>query len=159
MKIEYKLMDERSSVVVAISGSWADRLKEVEKYRSTAYDLTRFNKIVFYLKGEKRKSFFSTPNRIIVQISSYGEEIKSRFGRVANYHNQMTVRPDREWQKVEIPFEDFAPSAWTKHHVHNYPSKPDLRNILNMYIMFSSYQADGGYADSNTVWIDEIMLE
>ena len=159
MKMEYELLDERSAVSVRIGRGWGAYKQRVEEDTAKVRHFEKFNKIVFYLKGEKRKSFFSTPNRIIVQICCYGDKIKSRFGKYANYHNQMTIRPGQEWQKVEIPFDDFAPSPWTKDCVFNYPPKPDLRNILNICLMFSSYQADGGYADSNTVWIDEILLE
>jgi hypothetical protein len=158
MKIEYKV-DERSFVFVRIGGSTYRRIEEVETNRSNAYDLSRFKKISFYLKGKKPKTFLSRPNRLIVQISCYGEDIRSRSGKVAHYHNKTIIRPDTEWQKIEIPFENFSFSAWTKHNASNYPLKPDLHNVLYIGFIFSGFGPDGGAAGSNTVWIDQISFE
>ena len=158
MKIHYTLAP-KSSVIINIGGSRSTRLSDVERDRSTAYDLSRFKKIVFHLKGSKKKTLLSTPNRIIVQISCYGEDIKSKHGKGASYFNKMIIRPEKEWQRVEIPFEDFAPSPWTKFYVENYLLKPDFRNVLKMDFVLSGFEEDGGFPDSNTVWIDEITLE
>lgn len=158
MKIEYKLA-ERSAVHVMIGGYKSTRIREVERDSSNAYDLSRFKKIAFYLKGRKRKTFLSKPNKLAVQISCYGSDIKSRYGKAANYQNKTVIRPDTEWQKIEIPFDDFVVSAWTKHNVSNYPLKPDLRNVLYMSFVCSGFELDGGLADSNTVWIDQIRFE
>jgi len=158
MKIEYKL-SERSAISVWIGGSKYSRINEVQRDGSNAYDVSRFKRIAFYLKGTRRKTFLSKPNRIILQISCYGRDIKSRRGKAANYHNKSMIRPDKEWQRIEIPFDDFAPSAWTTYNASNYPLKPDLRNVLNMCFLFSGFKPDGGSPDSNTVWIDEIRLE
>lgn len=159
MKIEYKLLVINSEASVWIGGYKAERISEVENDRSTAYDLSRFKKIAFYLKGAKSKTFFLRPNNILVYIFCYGEDIKSRYGKAAGYYNKTRIYPDKEWKKIEIPFDDLVPSAWTRYSVSNYPQKPDLHNCLNLGFVFSSYEADGGFPDSNTVWIDEITLE
>ena len=159
MKIEYKLLDINSEVAVWIGGGRSERLSEVENDRSTAYDLSRFKKIVFYLKGAKSKTFFLKPNNILVYIFCYGGDIKSKYGKVAGYYNKTIIYPDKEWRKIEIPFDDLVPSAWTKYGISNYPQKPDLHNVLNLGFVFSSYEGDGGAPGSNTVWIDEITLE
>jgi hypothetical protein len=158
MKIEYKV-GPRSFIAVGIGGSQHTRIKEVEKDSSNAYDISRFKKIAFYLKGRKKKTIFSRPNQILVHIRCYGKGVKSRYGKVANYYNKTTIRPDKQWRKIEIPFDDFVPSAWTKHNVSNYPLNPDLHNVLNLSFIISSFDPDRGFPDSNTVWVDEIRLE
>jgi hypothetical protein len=158
MKIEYKLA-ERSVVHVIAGGHKSTRIQEVQRDSSNAYDLSRFNKIAFYLKGRKRKTFLSKPNKLVVQISCYGSDIKSRYGKAANYQNKTVILPDTEWQKIEIPFDDFVVSAWTKRNASNYPLKPDLHNVLYIDFIFSGFELDGSAADSNTVWVDQIMLE
>ena len=158
MKIEYALV-QKSAVFINIGGSKSARLSEVERNRSAAYNLSRFNKIIFYLKGSKKNTLLSKPNRIIFLITCYDQDVKSRHGKYVHYFNNAIIRPEKEWQRVEIPFEDFAPSPWTKYNCANYRLKPDLRNVLKMEFVFSSFQEDGGFPDSNTVWIDEITLE
>jgi uncharacterized caspase-like protein len=158
MRINYKL-GERSAVTVRIGGGRTERYREVEKDRSTAYDLSRFRKISFYLKGKKEKSLLSAPNKIFMTIVCYGEEAKSRHGKFANYYNRVAIVPDKDWKKIEILFDDFVPANWTKNNVSNYSPKPDLRNTLTLFFMFSSFQGDGGRTGSNTVWIDEIVLQ
>jgi len=158
MKIEYKI-GERSYIIIGIGGSQRTRTKEVEKDRSNAYDLSRFKKITFYLKGRKRKGILLKPNRIITRIPCYGKDMRSRSGKVAVYYNEAIIRPNKEWQKIEIALDDLVPSAWTKHIVSNYPLKPDLHNVLNIGFLLSAHERDKGFPDSNTVWIDEITLE
>jgi uncharacterized caspase-like protein len=158
MKIEYTL-EKDSSISVQIGGTRTTRISEIEKDRLTAYNLSKFNKIAFYLKGRKSETFFSRPNNILVFIHCYGEDIKSREGKFAAYHNNTIIRPNKEWKKIEIPFDDFVPSARTMRNVANYPQKPDLHNVLNLGFVFSGFKSDGGDLGSNTVWIDEITLE
>jgi hypothetical protein len=157
MKMEYKL-SENSAVGASIGGRRYDRIKEIEKDSSNAYDLSRFDRISFYLKGRKKKTAFSKPNKILVVLHCYGEDIKSRY-KSASYYNKTPIFPDREWKKIEIPLDDFIPTPGTKRHVSNYPPKPDLQNILFMNVAFSGFKVDQGSPDSNTVWIDEIRLE
>jgi len=158
MKIVYKIV-KRSSVMVRIGGSGTARIDEIEKDRSNAYDVSRFKKIAFYLKGRKSKRALSKPDRIVVQITCYGKHIRSKYGKAANYVNKTAVLPDREWKKIEIPFDDFVPSSFTKRHVSNYPLKPDLHNVLVVLFRFSGSKEDRSLTGSNTVWIDEITLE
>ena len=159
MKIEYKLLDKNSDIGVWIGGDRNARMSEVDKDRSLAYDLSRFKKISFYLKGIRSETFFSKPNSTLVFISCYSEDIKSRYGKAALYYKKAIIRPGKEWKKIEITFDDFAPSVWTKHNVVNYPEKPDLHNVLNLSLVFSSHESYGEPQGSNTVWIDEITLE
>ncbi|MGD9033722.1 MAG: caspase family protein [Desulfobacteraceae bacterium] len=158
MKIEYKL-NERSATATAIGGKKARRIKQVENDRSWAYDLSRFDKITFYLKGEKSKSFFSRPNKLFVNIGCYGARIKASYGKFAEYHNRTEVIPDTAWKKVEIPFDDLVVSTRTRLRATNYPDNPNLHNVLFIYFVFSSFPSHDGYPGSNTVWIDEITLE
>lgn len=158
MKIEYEL-EMRSACRVQMGRSWNDRIYKIEKGELAAYDLSRFSKISFFVKGEKKKTFFSKPNKILVTFSCYGKDLKSTYGEWALYYNKTQIVPDIEWKRVEIPFDDLIPSAWTKHNVSGYPSNPDLRNVLGIFFMFSSFKGDGGTPGSNTVWIDEITLE
>ena len=158
MKIEYKV-DERSQIIACIGNGMSTRIKEVEKDRSNAYDFSRFKKITFYLKDRKKNTIFSKPNNILVYIICYGKDIKSRYKKIANYFNKTIIRPNEQWQKIEIPFDDFVPSVWTKRNQSNYPLKPDLHNVLHVSFVISGFKADGGFSGSNTVWIDEITLE
>jgi len=77
----------------------------LQKITRTAmiYDISRFKKITFYLKGSKSKTFFSRPNRVYIGISCYGEKIESRYGKYAMYYNKTTIIPDKKWIKIEIP--------------------------------------------------------
>jgi len=157
MKMQYKL-SEKSAVGASIGGRRDDRIEEVEKDSLNAYDLSRFNRISFYLKGRKEKTVLSKPNKILVVLHCYGKDIKSRY-KYASYYNKTPIFPDREWKKIAIPFHDFIPTPATKQNVSNYPPKPDLQNILFMNVAFSGFKGDKGFPGSNTVWIDEIRLE
>lgn len=156
MKIEYKL-NERSATVTSLGGG--ARMQEVKKDSSLAYDLSRFKKITFYLKGKKSKSFISRPNTIFVNLGCYGERIEASYGKYAEYHNRTEIIPDTEWKKVEIPLHTLVVSMRTKLHAKNYPDNPDLHNVVFIYFVFSSFGSHDGYPGSNTVWIDEIRLE
>jgi len=158
LKIEYEIPTQ-SVAFTGIGDRTPPRLREVEKDRSTAYDFSRFKKIVFYLKGKRKKTFFTRPNRVFVSFAFYGEGIKSMRGNWADYYTETEIIPDQEWKKIEIPFDDLVPSARTLKYVSNYPSKPNLKNGLVIFFMFSSFPAHGGMTGSNTVWIDEITLE
>jgi hypothetical protein len=78
---------------------------------------------------------------------------------VAQYYNSSDVVPDKDWEKIEIPFDDFIPTKWTRRHVEHYPSRPDLSKILQIFFLISSFEGDGGHPGSNTIWIDEIILQ
>ncbi len=155
MKIEYKL-NARSAVSVRI-GIKAPYINE--KHREMAYDLSRFNSITFSLKGEKDTSFLSKPNKILATLLCYSETAKSKLGTVAQYYNRSEIVPGKDWKKVEIPFDDFVPSKWTQNNVSNYPPKPDMAKVLQIFFLVSSFQGDGGNPGSNTIWIDEIVLQ
>jgi uncharacterized caspase-like protein len=159
MKMEGELSDKNSGFGVSIGGGRAERISEVETDRSAAYDLSRFNKITFYLKGAKKKTIFSTPNGLLVLIYCYDENVRNREGKFAAYYNKTVIRPSNEWRKIEIPFSDFVPTARMRTYAVNYPEKPAFQNVLYLNLGFSSYASDGGNPGSNTVWIDEIMLE
>ena len=156
MKIEYKL-NERSAIVTSLGAKV--RVQQVKKDRSKAYDLSRFHKISFYLKGEKKKTFFSKPNKLYVNFGCFGKRIKANYGKFAEYHNRTEIVPDTTWKKVEIPFDDLVVSTRTRLHAINYPDKPKIHNVLFIYFVFSSFPSHDGYPGSNTVWIDEITLE
>ena len=155
MKIEYKLND-RSAVTVRL-GVKAPYYKE--HHGKMAYDLSRFSSITFFLKGKKDPSFFSKPNKILASLICYSETAKSKNGKVAQYYHRSKVVPDREWEKIEIPFDDFVPSKWTLNNVVDYPSKPDLSKVLQIFFLVSGFGGDGGHQGSNTIWIDEIVLQ
>jgi len=158
MKITYELGAD-SAVSIRLGGVANEREREVEKDPSAAYDLSRFNKISFYLKGEKVRATASAPNKILAAVVCYNEKIKSNQGKFATYYNRIEIVPDPEWKKIEIPFDDFSPSAWTRRNATGYPPAPDWRNTLTLFFMFSSFKGDGGSPGSNTVWIDEIILQ
>ena len=96
---------------------------------------------------------------MLVILSCYAKEIKSASGKWAQYRNRTEIVPDSDWKRIEMPWDDFVPSAWTKHNVSDYPISPDLRHVLGLSFMFSSFKGDDGSPGSNTVWIDEITLE
>jgi hypothetical protein len=158
MKIEYEI-GVSSLVIAGIGGKPATRTYQVEMDNSLAYDFSRFHKIVFYMKGMKKKTFFSRPNKIFVSFVCYDRNIKTDWGKWADYYNETEIIPDREWKRIEIPFSHLVPSNRTVNKASNYSFKPDLQNILSLWFMFSSFKGHGGYTGSNTVWIDEIMLE
>jgi hypothetical protein len=155
MKIEYKV-NAKSAVTVRL-GVKAPYFKK--HHGKMAYDLSRFNSITFSLKGKKDPSFLSKPNKIFAALICYSETAKSKNGKVAQYYHRTKVVPDREWKKIEIPFDDFVPALWTRNNVVNYPPKPDLAKVLQIFFLVSSFGGDGGHTGSNTIWIDEIVLQ
>jgi hypothetical protein len=155
MKIEYKL-NSKSAVTIRI-GVKAPYINE--NHGRMAYDLSRFNSITFSLKGKKDPSFLSKPNKIFASLICYSETAKSKRGNVAQYYHRTKVVPNKEWEKIEIPFDDFAPSMWTRNNVVDYPPKPDLAKVLQIFFLVSSFGGDGGIPGSNTIWIDEIVLQ
>lgn len=102
---------------------------------------------------------FSTPHRIFTTVVCYSETAKSSYGKFASYYKWDEITQDGIWKKIEVPFNDFIPSIWTKRNVLNYPPKPVLGDTLTMFFMFTSFKGDGGSTGSNTVWIDEIVLQ
>jgi hypothetical protein len=155
MKIEYELSaNSFVSVRLGLMKPFFD-----ERDAKMAYDLSRFNRITFYLKSEKAASFLSKPNKIFTSIACYSETAKSRSGKMASYYQQSGIVPQTDWQKIEIPFADFIPSKWTQKNVSNYPPKPDFGKVLQIFFLVSSFKSEGGIAGSNTVWIDEITLQ
>jgi len=155
MKIEYDL--GANSVVTVRLGFIVPFIDE--RHAKMAYDLSRFNRITFYLKGEKAASFSSKPNKIFTAVVCYSETAKSRAGKMVQYYNRTEIVPETDWQKIEIPFEDFIPSMWTRNNVSNYPPKPDFGQVLQIFFLVSSFKGDGGITGSNTIWIDEIALQ
>jgi len=158
MRMEYNIT-RQSSAMVWIGGSKTVRISEVEKDESNAYDLSRFKEVVFYLKGKKKRKTLSELDRIYVQIVCYGKHMSSKYGKAAHFVNKNKVLPDREWERIGIPFDDFVPSPFTKRHVSNYPLEPDLHNVLMVLFTLSGSKGDRSSTGSNTVWIDEIALE
>jgi len=155
MKIEYKV-NSKSAVTIRI-GVKAPYINE--NHGKMVYDLSRFNRITFSLKGKKDPSFLSKPNKILATLICYSETAKSKRGNVAQYYHRTKVVPNKEWEKIEIPFDDFVPSMWTRNNVVDYPPKPDLAKVLQIFFLVSSFQGDGGLPGSNTIWIDEIVLQ
>jgi uncharacterized caspase-like protein len=158
MRMEYKIT-QQSSAMVWIGGSKTVRISEVEKDESNAYDLSRFKKIVFHLKGRKKRKALSKLDSIYVQIVCYGKHMSSKYGKAAHYVHKSGVLPGREWERIRIPFDDLVPSPFTKRHVSNFPLKPDLHNVLIVLFTFSGSKEDRSSTGSNTVWIDEVALE
>ncbi len=111
------------------------------------------------LKAGKKQTSGPKPNQLLVSVAFYGEDLESRYGKFAHHVNKTLVIPSRNWKRIEIPYDDLVPSTWTKQNVMNYPSRPDLQNVLNILFKFSSFKGDDGFRGSNTVWIDEITLE
>ena len=155
MRIEYNL-GARSvvSVRLGITAQFYD-----ESYAKMTYDLTRFNRLSFYLKGEKAPSSFSKSAKIFTNLICFSEAAKSRSGNMVGYYTQTGIVPQTDWQKVEIPFDDFIASSWTRNNVTNYPPKPDFSQVLQIFFMISSFPSEGGITGSNTIWIDEITLQ
>ena len=155
MRIEYNL-GARSvvSVRLGITAQFYD-----ESYAKMTYDLSRFNRLSFYLKGEKAPSSFSKSAKIFTNLICFSEAAKSRSGNMVGYYTQTGIVPQTGWQKVEIPFNDFIASSWTRNNVTNYPPKPDFSQVLQIFFMISSFPSEGGITGSNTVWIDEITLQ
>jgi hypothetical protein len=155
MIIEYNL-GARSvvSVRLGITAQFYD-----ESYAKMTYDLSRFNRLSFYLKGEKAPSSFSKSAKIFTNLICFSEAAKSRSGNMVGYYTQTGIVPQTDWQKVEIPFDDFIASSWTRNNVTNYPPKPDFSQVLQIFFMISSFPSEGGITGSNTIWIDEITLQ
>jgi hypothetical protein len=78
---------------------------------------------------------------------------------MAQYCNRSEIIPGKDWEKIEIPFDDFVPSKWTQNNVSNYPPNPDMAQVLQIFFLVSSFQGDHGHPGSNTIWIDEIVLQ
>lgn len=155
MKIEYKV-NSKSAVTIRI-GVKAPYVNE--KHREMAYDLSRFNSITFCLKGKNDSSFLSKPNKIFASFICYSETAKSKNGKMAQYYNPGKIVPDKDWKKIEIPFDDFVPAKWTQKNAVDYPPKPDFGKVLQIFFMISGFKGDGGTSGSNTIWIDEIVLQ
>jgi hypothetical protein len=155
MKIEYDL--GANSVVTVRLGFIVPFIDE--RHAKMAYDLSRFNSITFYLKGEKASSLLSRPAKIFTTLVCFGETAKSRNGKMVQYYDRTGIVPETDWQKIEIPFDDFVPSSWTRNNVSNYPPKPDFGKVLQIFFLISSFKSEGGITGSNTVWIDEITLQ
>jgi hypothetical protein len=155
MKIEYKLKAKSAITIrIGIRAPYWD-----VKQGKMSYDLSRFKQITFCLKGEKDISFLPRPNKIFTALLCYSETSKSRHGKLAQYYNRSSIVPDKDWKKIEIPFDDFVPSTWTQNNVSHYPPKPDLAKVLQILFLVSSFEGDGGHPGSNTIWIDEIVLQ
>ena len=155
MKVKYKLKS-KSAVFIRIG---VKALYIGENHGKVVYDLSRFNRITFCLKAKKDRSFLSRPNKIFATLICYSETAKSKHGSMAQYYNRGGIVPDKDWQKIEIPFNDFVPTNWTRKNVSHYPPKPDLGKVLQIFFMISSFKGDGGTPGSNTIWIDEIVLQ
>jgi hypothetical protein len=159
MKIDYQL-GSQSLVLTVVGGRLPKRTQEVEKDSSRAYDFSRFNKITFYLKGKKSRSFFLRPNKPLFTTVCYGERTKADYGdKSAEYDNKTAIIPDKTWKRVEIPFHDLIPNLRTERNAINYSPNPDLSHVLLMYFMFSGLKGHDDSPGSNTVWIEEITLE
>ena len=155
MKIEYDL--GANSVVTVRLGFIVPFIDE--RHAKMAYDLSRFNSITFYLKGKKAPSLLSRPGKVFTTLVCFSKTAKSRNGKMVQYYNRTGMVPETDWQKVEIPFDDFVPSSWTRNNVSNYPPKPDFGKVLQIFFLISSFESEGGITGSNTVWIDEITLQ
>ena len=155
LKIEYKLKPKSAvSIRIGVKAPYWNA-----KHGKMAYDLSRFNRITFCLKGKKDISFLSKPNKIFATLICYSQTAKSKHGSMAQYYNRGGVVPDKDWQNIEIPFDDFVPTNWTRKNVSHYPPKPDLAKVLQIFFLISSFKGDGGTSGSNTIWIDEIVLQ
>lgn len=155
MKIEYDLGP--NAVVTVRLGFIAPFIHE--RHAKMAYDLSRFNSLTFYLKGEKAPSLLSRPGKVFTTLACFSETAKSRNGKMVQYYNRTGIAPETDWQKVEIPFDDFVPSTWTRRNVSRYPAKPDFGQVLQIFFMVSSFESEGGIRGSNTIWIDEVTLQ
>jgi hypothetical protein len=155
MKIEYDL--GANSVATVRLGFMAPFIDE--RHAKMTYDLSRFNSLTFYLKGKKAASRLSKPGKIFTTLVCFSETAKSRAGKMVQYYNRTAIFPETDWQRIEIPFDDFVPSGWTRNNVSNYPPKPDFGKVLQIMFLISSFQSEGGITGSNTIWIDEIALQ
>jgi len=163
MKIEYEL-GQRSGVFIMASRrhEYPDKtIQEIMIDKSITLDLSRFRRVVFYLKGKKADSFFSKPNKIFFLLYCYDDDAVLKSGKRTwvSYYQKTVIRPDKMWKRIEIPFDDFVPAEWTKNNVNYYSDKPDFQNVFGVSFMFGSWDSMGGWPGSNTVWIDEIKFE
>ncbi|MGD9044690.1 MAG: caspase family protein [Desulfobacterales bacterium] len=74
MRIDYNVK-QKSAVTVRIG------IKEPymdERHAQMAYDLSRFNRMTYFLKGKKESSFLSKPNKIFTVLLCYSETAKSQ---------------------------------------------------------------------------------
>ena len=163
MKIEYEL-GQKSGVFIMASRKheFPDKtIQDIMIDKSITLDLSRFRRVVFYMKGKKADSFFSKPNKIFFLLFCYDDDAVLKSGRRTwvSYYQNVVIRPDKTWKRIVIPFDDLVPAEWTKNNVDYYSDKPDFQNILGALFMFGSWDSMGGWAGSNTVWIDEIKFE
>lgn len=163
MKTEYEL-GQRSGVFIMASRKHEHPNKTIQEImidKSLTFDLSRFRRVVFYMKGKKADSFFSKPNKIFFNLLCYDDDAVLKSGRRTwvNYYQNAVIRPDKMWKRIEIHFDDFVPAEWTKNNVKHYSDTPDLQNVFGVLFMFGSWDSMGGWAGSNTVWIDEIKFE
>ncbi|MBW2344715.1 MAG: caspase family protein [Deltaproteobacteria bacterium] len=163
MKIRYEL-GQKSGVFIVASRRHefpGKTIQEIMIDKSITLDLSRFRKVVFYLKGKKAHSFFFKPNKIFFAISCYDDDAVLKSGKRTwvNYYQKTVIRPGKKWRRIEIPFNDLVPATWTKNNVNYYSDKPDLQNVFGVFFVLASWDASGGSAGSNTVWIDEIRFE
>jgi hypothetical protein len=163
MKIEYELGRSSNAFIMASRRhEYPDKTtQEIMIDKSITLDLSRFRRVVFYLKGKKADSFFSKPNKIFFVIFCYDKDavLKSGNRTWVSYSQKAVIRPDKTWKRIEIPFDDLVPSTWTKNNVEHYSDKPDFKNVIGSLFMFASWDSMGGWAGSNTVWIDEVKFE
>jgi hypothetical protein len=155
MKIEYDLgVKSVVTVRLGVTAPFYD-----ESHAKMTYDFSRFNSLTFYLKAEKSPSLLSTPCKIFTNLICFSETAKSRSGKMVQYCNRSGIVAGKDWQKIEIPFDDFIPSIWTRKNVSSYPQRPDFGQVLQIFFMISSFESEGGITGSNTIWIDEIALQ
>ena len=163
MKMEYEL-GQKSGVFIMSSRRHEYPNKTIQEImidKSITLDLSRFRRVVFYLKGKKADSFFSKPNKIFFLLSCYDDDAVLKSGKRTwvSYYQKAVIRPDKMWKRIEIPFDDFVPAEWTKNNVKHYSDKPDLQNVFGVLFMFGSWDSMGGWPGSNTVGVDEIKFE
>jgi len=163
MKIKYEL-GGRSNIFISPSRSHTFPNKtpqEASIDKSFAFDLSRFVKVVFYLKEEKARSFFSKPNKIFFMLHCYDDDAVLKSGKRTgvSFYQKTVIRPDKTWQRIEISFDDLVPNLWTKNNVNHYSDKPDLQSVIGASFMISRWGSAGGGAESNILWIDEVKLE
>lgn len=157
LKIVYRL-GASSAATVRIGGMDTHKQAGSDSGPTRFYDLSRFSTFSFYARGEQADSFEGRTAMLFVVLVCHSDQARSSFGQVAQYADKTDIVLGKDWQRVDIALNDFIPSPWTRKNVTNYPGKPDLRKVVQLFFMFSSFEGDGGATASNIIWIDEIAL-
>ncbi len=147
----------------SVRGKYDEVLVRVGNFSSldNCFNLEKFRKVVFYLKGEKKPSFFLKPNKLGMVIISHDGRVKTaELEKFVPYWSKpsVSIAPDTQWQRAEFYFSDFVPTNWTKRNISNYSKELVLDKVISLNFYITSC-CNRGHNDTNTIWIDTISFE